>query len=82
MENIILKTISYKVDNNIVTELEWQYTYDSPDRKNNMFGKLDKIDPPIDGTNISLEELDVLLPNYIDVEQLKQYSLSDMSGVF
>lgn len=84
-ETFFLKSVSFEVDlnTNLVTNIKWHFNYENDYSVSvDIYGLLDQINPSIDGTNLTLEELDILLPEYIDIEQLKQYSLSDMSGVF
>lgn len=84
-ETFFLKSVSFEVDlnTNLVTNIKWHFNYENDYSLSvDIYGLLDQINPSIDGTNLTLEELDILLPEYIDIEQLKQYSLSDISGVF
>jgi hypothetical protein len=82
-ETFFLEVISFEVDKNtnLVNKIKWHFNYTNSTTNVDIYNILEQFDPPIQGLGLTIEDINNLLPNYIDIDQLKKYSLSDMSGV-
>jgi hypothetical protein len=82
-ETFFLEVISFEVDKNtnLVNKIKWHFNYTNSTTNVDIYNILEQFDPPIQGLKLTIENINNLLPNYIDIDQLKKYSLSDMSGV-